>query len=155
MTQSKLFRDSYNQVLGGVASGLGNYFNLDPLLVRILFVLLAIFGGGGVIIYILLWIFVPDDQDNTVYGSNKNKDPNPYDTENPESFHPHPQRGNEINKGNLVAGIILITIGSIFLVDRFIPRIYFEDLWPIIFVIIGVVLIFNHFNKEKPTDNEL
>jgi len=60
MNQSKLYRDTRNQVIGGVAAGLGRYFNIDPLLVRILFVLLAIFGGGGLIIYILLWIFVPE-----------------------------------------------------------------------------------------------
>lgn len=146
MTQSKLYRDTRNRVIGGVASGLGRYFNIDPLLVRILFVLLAIFGGGGLIIYILLWIFVPDDHNSTIYSNAEG--PGPAETSDMGS--PYEDRpGVDPGKGSLLAGLILITIGGIFLVDRFIPHIYFDDLWPIILVIGGVALIFNHFRKEK------
>lgn len=151
MNQSKLYRDTRNQVIGGVAAGLGRYFNIDPLLVRILFVLLAIFGGGGLIIYILLWIFVPDDQNGTIYAD---AGPNPGNPENAEEpFRPSPSL--EPGRGSLVAGLILIIIGSLFLVDRFIPHIYFEDLWPVALVVAGLALIFNHFRKEKSDKDEL
>lgn len=52
----RLFRDSESSYLGGVCSGLGNYFGIDPIIVRILFI---IFSGIGFPIYIILWIVVP------------------------------------------------------------------------------------------------
>lgn len=63
-THRRLFRDPINSVIGGVSSGLGYYWNIDPMLIRILFVILVIFGGGGVLIYVILWIVIP--QANTV-----------------------------------------------------------------------------------------
>ena len=56
----RLYRDMDNALLTGVAAGLANYFGLDVVLMRIAFVLLAIFSGGtGIVIYILLWLVVP------------------------------------------------------------------------------------------------
>ncbi|MCB8994733.1 MAG: PspC domain-containing protein [Bacteroidales bacterium] len=56
----KLYRDPDNAVLGGVCSGLGAYFGIDILLVRILFVVFTLAGGGlPVPLYIILWIAVP------------------------------------------------------------------------------------------------
>jgi phage shock protein PspC (stress-responsive transcriptional regulator) len=46
-------------VLGGVASGLGDYFNVDPLLIRIGFVGLMIFGGAGLVLYVVAWLLIP------------------------------------------------------------------------------------------------
>lgn len=56
----RLYRDPENAVFGGVSSGLAAYFNLDILLIRVLFIVLTIVGGGlPVLIYIVLWIAVP------------------------------------------------------------------------------------------------
>lgn len=55
----KLFRDTQNKVLGGVLSGLGHYFNIDVIWLRIIFVILVLFFGTGVLLYILLWILIP------------------------------------------------------------------------------------------------
>lgn len=55
----RLYRDIDNRILGGVCSGLAAFFNIDVTIVRILAVILALFGGGGLLIYIILWIFVP------------------------------------------------------------------------------------------------
>jgi phage shock protein C len=46
-------------MIGGVCSGLGSYLTIDPTLVRLIFVLLFLFGGNGLLIYIILWIIVP------------------------------------------------------------------------------------------------
>jgi phage shock protein PspC (stress-responsive transcriptional regulator) len=51
----RLYRDSNQRILGGVCSGIANYFNIDPVIIRVLFVLLAFFAAGG-LIYIILWI---------------------------------------------------------------------------------------------------
>jgi len=149
MSQSRLYRNTSSRVIGGVCSGLGNYLNIDPVVIRVIFVLLAIFGGGGIIIYILLWIFVPEQPAYQYYHNTDNMEPPP-----PEGDQP-PQAIIDPNRGSLIAGIILVTLGAIFLVDRFIPRIYFEDLWPLLLIVGGILLLKNHFTQEKGEENEL
>jgi phage shock protein C len=55
----KLYRSKTNRQLAGVCGGLAEYFNLDVTLIRVLFVLLAVLGGSGLVIYIAMWIIVP------------------------------------------------------------------------------------------------
>jgi phage shock protein C len=55
----KLYRSKTNRQLAGVCGGLAEYFNLDTTLIRVLFVVLAVLGGSGVVLYIALWIIVP------------------------------------------------------------------------------------------------
>jgi phage shock protein PspC (stress-responsive transcriptional regulator) len=56
----RLFRDTDNAVLAGVAGGLAKYFGVDVLVIRILFVLATIAWGGGILVYIVLWLLVPE-----------------------------------------------------------------------------------------------
>lgn len=57
----KLYRDIDNKYIGGVSSGLGHYFGIDALWIRLIWILLTIFSWGGfVFIYILLWILIPE-----------------------------------------------------------------------------------------------
>ncbi|HEY5689861.1 MAG TPA: PspC domain-containing protein [Cyclobacteriaceae bacterium] len=56
----KMFRDSEKKVIGGVASGVASFFGIDLTLVRILFVVFAIVGGIGFLVYIILWIALPE-----------------------------------------------------------------------------------------------
>ena len=55
----RLYRDGDSRVLGGVCSGMGAYFNIDVVILRILFVLSIFMGGAGFLIYLVLWIVVP------------------------------------------------------------------------------------------------
>ena len=57
----RLTRSSSDKVLGGVAGGLGRYFDIDPIIFRIGFVVLALAGGAGVLGYIAAWVLVPAD----------------------------------------------------------------------------------------------
>ncbi|NOR86554.1 MAG: PspC domain-containing protein [Bacteroidales bacterium] len=59
-SRKKLFRDPINAHIGGVSSGLGQYINLDPIIIRILFVFLLLPGGLGIILYAILWILIPE-----------------------------------------------------------------------------------------------
>ena len=55
----RLYRDAENKIIGGVASGIGAYLHVDPVWIRLLFILL-VFTSLGVPIYIILWIAVPE-----------------------------------------------------------------------------------------------
>jgi phage shock protein PspC (stress-responsive transcriptional regulator) len=59
-TVKKMFRDTEKRVVGGVASGLAAFFNLDITLVRVLFIVFSFFGGLGVVIYVIFWIALPE-----------------------------------------------------------------------------------------------
>jgi phage shock protein PspC (stress-responsive transcriptional regulator) len=56
----KVYRSRSQRMIAGVCGGLADYFNIDATLVRVLFLLLAVFGGTGLVIYIVMWIIVPD-----------------------------------------------------------------------------------------------
>ena len=57
----KLYRSKTNRQVAGVCGGLAEYFNLDVSLIRVLFVLLAVLGGSGVVLYVAMWIIVPKE----------------------------------------------------------------------------------------------
>jgi phage shock protein C len=56
----KLYRSQTQRMLAGVCGGLAEYFNIDATVMRVLFLILAVFGGSGIVLYIVMWIFVPD-----------------------------------------------------------------------------------------------
>ncbi|WP_293935227.1 PspC domain-containing protein [Sphingobacterium sp. UBA6645] len=58
-TSKKLMRDMDDRIFGGVCSGLGHYFNLESKWIRIIFVLFFLFGGSGVLLYVVLWAVMP------------------------------------------------------------------------------------------------
>ncbi|HYM52165.1 MAG TPA: PspC domain-containing protein [Candidatus Dormibacteraeota bacterium] len=57
----RLRRRTSDRVIGGVAGGLGDYLNVDPLLIRIAFVGLMIFGGAGLVLYVIAWLLIPHE----------------------------------------------------------------------------------------------
>jgi phage shock protein C len=57
----RLYRSRSERVFKGVCGGLAEYFSLDPILVRVLFVASAFAGGVGLVVYVLLWLFVPEE----------------------------------------------------------------------------------------------
>jgi phage shock protein C len=58
-TSNRLYRSQSEKMLAGVCGGLGEFFGIDPTLVRLFFVLLALLGGHGLLVYLILWIIVP------------------------------------------------------------------------------------------------
>lgn len=66
----RLFRDENDKVLGGVCSGLANYFNIDVVIVRIIFVIL-LFSGIGFLTYIIMWVAVPSSATTQIGGARK------------------------------------------------------------------------------------
>jgi phage shock protein PspC (stress-responsive transcriptional regulator) len=56
----RFFRDTENAMVAGVSAGLAQYFGIDPLIIRLLFILGAFAGGWGIILYLILWLLVPE-----------------------------------------------------------------------------------------------
>ena len=150
MEETRLYRSRRDRVFAGVAGGLGDYFNVDPIIFRIGFIALALGAGSGVLIYILLWIFVPESKqpfnpffENTENMENsfekKPVDPNIAENDPMGGFPPPPPRRN----GGLWGGVMLITIGGLFLISNIIPNISFHELWPVILIAVGVMIILN------------
>ena len=57
----KLYRSRTDRTVAGVCGGLAQYLNIDVTLIRVLFVALAVLGGSGLILYVVMWIMVPDE----------------------------------------------------------------------------------------------
>ena len=131
----KLERNPMNKVLGGVCSGLADYFNLDVALVRLLFVIALLFASFGFWLYILLWIFIPERKTNFDFVQQPADDGQ--------------QSSDENNKRltSMVSGAIVILIGLIFLINNFVPIAWVWKLWPLILVIIGAVMIYKSSAK--------
>ena len=60
MAVKKLTRSRKNRIIAGVCGGIGEYLNVDPVLVRVLWVLFCLAGGSGVLAYIICWILIPE-----------------------------------------------------------------------------------------------
>jgi phage shock protein C len=61
METKRLFRSRQTRVLGGVCGGLGNYLNIDPVLIRVIWAVLIFAVGLGFLAYIIAWIIIPEE----------------------------------------------------------------------------------------------
>lgn len=160
-TTERLYRQTSNKVIGGVASGLADYFNIDVVLARVVFVLLAFFGGGGVLIYIVMWIIIPAQNTNYHHQQrfNDGKTTNESSTdESADNFNQETTGKRTVNQSNkgLIAGIVLIFLGMLFLVDRLLPWYHVTEFWPLLLVAIGVLIIKpDIFKPSKKQSNEI
>lgn len=114
-----LRRSREDRVIAGVCAGLGRYLGIDPVLLRIAFVVLAIAAGGGVLLYVVSWILIPEAQQGENLGT---------------------ARPTNVDATRLVVGGALIAIGTILLLNLSIPALgrYF---WPLALIAAGVAIV--------------
>ncbi len=175
----RLTRDTKNAVLAGVAAGFGNYFNVDPVLVRLAFILLVFLNGFGLLAYIVGWVIMPRADrpaeaspplasgppgaagpPGAGAGAAHGAAPGTPPVVDPagrigESVRQAGERVAEEfqrlpdnkGRGSAIAGVVLIVLGLVFLIDRFSwwhwpywARL--SNLWPVILIAVGVSLIF-------------
>jgi phage shock protein C len=148
----KLYRSTTDKMLGGVAGGLAEYFDIDSTLVRVLFIVVVFLGGGGIIAYIILWIVVPQKpyeipksfQEKSSSGDSGNSEFQ-HSAIDSESFNVTNSGlasvETKTNNKQLWIAIILIVIGGLLLLDNLLPRFNFNHYWPIILIGIGVGLL--------------
>lgn len=139
MASNKRFeRNPMNKVVGGVCSGLADYFNLDVALIRVLFVVALLFASFGFWLYIILWIVIPEKKMNFDYQTQQT----------PENAVNTPAVDEDTKKTTaVIAGVSVALIGVIFLINNFIPISWVWKLWPLILVVIGTVMIVNAVKK--------
>jgi phage shock protein C len=142
--ERKLHRiEGGNSVIGGVASGIADYFGIDVAIVRVIFVIC--FFTPVTIGYLILWVALPSQFGNSKIVNN--------DFSN--NINPFSSMANGKTNGNQIGGIILVGLGSIFLADEFIPGFDFDKFWPLILIGIGVWLLTKTNNKSAGiSDNE-
>jgi len=114
----RLYRSSTQKVIGGVSGGLGDYFAIDPVWFRIGFVVLAIAGGSGILIYLLMWLIVPPQPDGYVA----------------------PATGRGSVTGVAVIGVVFMIVGTVALVNTAAPWMG-QYLWPVVLLMGGLVLL--------------
>ena len=62
MEEKKRLTRSNHKMIGGVCAGLAEYLDIDPTIVRIVWVLMVLFAGFGILLYIILWLIMPKQQ---------------------------------------------------------------------------------------------
>jgi len=143
--EKRLYRVRRDKVFGGIAAGLGKYLDIDPIIIRIIIVLITIFHGVGLIIYIILWIVIPEEPIENLY--------NTANTETAETFGENFSENDktfEINtsgRGRVIVGVVLIGLGLVFLLEKFFPFFDFEIFFAIGLIALGIGLIVNFYNK--------
>ncbi len=70
----KLYRSRTNKQIGGVAGGLGEYFGIDPVLIRIVWLIAFLGLGTGLLLYIILWIVIPEEPEFEAVYKMKNEE---------------------------------------------------------------------------------
>ena len=134
-----LTRDPRRAVLGGVASGFGRYLDVDPVLVRLAFVIMAFANGLGLLVYLTCWVIVPRER----------AAPAAWGMESTV-------RADDGRGARLAIGYGLIGVGTVLLMNnldwiRWPSWARFEVLWPLVLVGMGAGLVLRSIHREVVT----
>ncbi len=164
MNRRRLYRCSHDQRIAGVAAGVAEYLDVDPTLVRVLWIASIFFGGLGLLLYVVMAIVVPLEP---VYGGAPAGDPSvptegsgeategaaPTGWQVPYAGHRH-QGGGGSGIGMTFVGIVLVLFGALALADRLLP-VWADQgrfLWPAFILGIGALLVVTSLRRHP---NEL
>ncbi len=150
MTNQRLYRSQTNKVFAGVCGGLSEYFDVDPVVLRILFVLMVLFGGTGIVLYIAAIFIVPKKP--FVFGESTTAATAGSVSVNPTS---------NTNVRNWF-GIALVSIGAILLLANldifhffnFVEG-AFEFIFPVLLIIGGMAVIYYRQTQTENLNNEI
>jgi len=153
---TKLYRSRKDLMIGGVCGGLAEYLRIDSSLVRLFFILLALGGSGiGVMVYLLLWIIVPSEdqkretslQDTVRSGSEEIAERARLVGDDLRNMvkNPNPQ-------ARLLIGVSLLVLGIVFLLQNLeLPWLHwldFDVIWPILLILGGIALLIRHWRGD-------
>ena len=162
----RLYRCRHDRRLAGVAGGIAEYFDADPTLVRLLWVLSIFLGGTGILVYLALAIIVPLEPETGFApgGAPIGTDAGPAEGGDagatpagswtpPVAGAGHLHRTRGTGNGMTIAGIVLILFGSLALADTILPDWldHGRFLWPAFIVGIGILLVVSAV-RHRPTE---
>ena len=148
MMKEGLYRSRRNRIFGGVAAGLGDYLKIDPILVRVLFVASTFLSGIGLLLYIILWIVVPEENLFATNPANNTQNADQTDEIKTDDIFNGEYHPGKKNNGNIVIGIIMIIVGLFFLGVEIFSFLNFSDLFPILAIGVGGALIINSIKSR-------
>ena len=129
--EKKLYK-SNDKVLAGVCGGIGEYFNVDPVIIRLLWVIFTLLAGAGLIAYIIAAIIMPANP----LGGSANDD---YTRAEESGSGAH--RGSSTKNTSIVLGAILLLFGCFVLIKDYIPWIPENLILAVILIGLGVFFI--------------
>lgn len=157
--QKRLYRSRTDSMIGGVCGGLAPYFDVDPVIVRIAFVVIAMIEGVGVVAYVIMWLVVPLEpaegaeapaaaSEETVKTGAKemaHKAKQVGEGIGQAAGRVAERAGTEPDRSALVGGIVLVAIGLFFLARNLGVPVFTwmrpHLIWPAILIVLGIVLL--------------
>jgi phage shock protein PspC (stress-responsive transcriptional regulator) len=152
----KLYRSRDHRIIGGVCGGIAEYFEVDPTLIRIIFLILSFGMGSGFLIYIVLLLIVPlepvvgsearlSSVDNLTEQAKTAVEKLASTAENAWAHKPEEKPENEHQRDGFRAifGLVIIVLGLVALLSVFMPmpHVAWRVVWPVILVIFGLSII--------------
>lgn len=153
MKKKRLYRSKKDQVIAGVCGGIGEYFEIDSTIVRVIFVILALWGGLGIILYIIGMIVIPYEGEDTMGTIKKDTEKLrekaaefKEDIKSAASDFKSSAKDDRVERsrekrGSQTFGLILILIGIFILFNNLIPEFDSRFFWPIVLIIIGLFIL--------------
>jgi phage shock protein C len=127
----RLHRSRRDRVFGGVCGGLAEYFGVDPVLLRIVAVALALSGGAGFLLYLIAWIAIPEETPGEARASTA-------PVYGPEA---EANRARSRATAITIGGAALVVAGALMLLNRVLPWVDAALVWPLIVVAAGVAIL--------------
>ena len=143
----KLTRSRTDEMLGGVCGGLGDYFDIDSNLVRLVFVVLAAASGVGVLIYLALWLIVPQADIEERGAKERIRAGAEEIAEKARTLRNEVGHASErsTQPAGMIIGAVLILLGIVFLLRNlgffWVTWLRFDVLWPALLIVGGIVLL--------------
>lgn len=160
--RDRLYRSREERVLFGVAGGIAEWLDIDPAIVRIVFALLVLSLGAGILLYLVMALVIPEEPLGTpAPGPSAPGTPTPGVTADPATpsggswtdaraerrAARRAARGDRDGRGVVIFGAILVIVGAWFLLRRYLPFLDGEVLGPVLLIAIGAVLLFGAMNR--------
>ena len=141
----RLLRSRKDRYIAGVCGGLGEYFDIDPLIFRLIFLIVFFFGGAGLLVYLILWIAIPEegeDKRSREISANLKEGANKMAEEIKKNKH-------KASHNQIIGGLLILTVGVIFLVNNFLPGFGMGKLWPLFLIILAIGIITGELRPRK------
>lgn len=145
----KLYRSETDRMIGGVAGGIGEYFDIDPVVIRIIFIALAAFGGSGIPLYLILWIVIPT-QSRIQLTTRETMRENVTEMKGrAQELADDVKSLSDRKTSRSWFGFLIVILGFIFLFDALGMVSFFtiRKFWPLLIIILGFIVLFKEDKK--------